>query len=452
MKIDSFDNTLVFEKEDLQTVLSYFKDSRKLPEYLEKSVLQVILHKIGQGNTELKSLEEYLEFLPLSFVGKTVENIKVMFAGTNKVSYKQNHLSYLLYYFPGNVFKVWKPLLDLQLKSALRPQMRILDIGTGPGSAPIGIVEYYKALAESFPKLSFRLNFVLIECELDFLNIAKELIEKLREYLPENLTVTIESTILEKVRVESDFSSLGKFDLITMSNFLTANENENENQENGAAIINRFKCNIKNDGAFTIIEPGMEKSCIALKRIRNKIIQEGYFNIFSPCVGIWKEKDEYDCACFNMVRCYWSVPKIYQFLISKGLNKADRVNVPFNYLIFRKDKLRKYFPIKNAQHFTKLTDLKEVIGQKVNIIAVIRTAIYKGDNLGLSLCDGSCSFLADDSNAIWFNIANAQIVKNGINIPLISGEKITLKKVTVKLKHNRINLEFGNDSRVTIEY
>lgn len=452
MKIDSFDNTLVFEKEDLQTVLSYFKDNRKLPEYLEKSVLQVILHKIGQGNIELESLEKYLECLPLSFVQRTVEDIRTMFAGTKKVSYKQNHLSYLLYYFPGNVFKVWKPILDLQLKSALKPQIRILDIGTGPGSVPVGIMEYYKTLAESFPELSFSLNFVLIECEVEFLDIAKELIERLREHLPDNLIVKVESTILEKVQAESDFSSIGKFDLITMSNFLTANENENENQDNGAAIINRLKYNIKNDGALIVIEPGMKKSCMALKKIRNEIIQEGEFNIFSPCVGIWEEKNEYDCKCFNMVRCYWNVPKIYQFLIRKGLSKADWGTVPFNYLVLRLDKLRKYSPIKNTQYFTRLTDLREVAGQMVNIIALIRTVIYKGDNIGLSLCDGSCSFLPDDSNAIWVNISNAQFEKNGINIPLISGEKITLKKVTVKLKHNKINLEFGNDSRITIDY
>jgi len=196
----------------------------------------------------------------------------------------------------------------------------------------------------------------------------------------------------------------------------------------------------------------MKKSCIALKRIRNEIIQEGDFNIFSPCVGIWDEKNEYDCTCFNMVRCYWNVPKIYQFLIKKGLSKADWGTVPFNYLVLRKDKLRKYSPIKNTQHFTRLTDLKEINGQTVNIIALIRTVIYKGDNIALSLCDGSCSFLPDDSNAIWVNVSQEQFEKEGINIPLISGEKITLKKVNVKVKHNKINLQFGNDSRVAIDY
>jgi ribosomal protein RSM22 (predicted rRNA methylase) len=452
MKVDSFDNTLICENEDLQTVLSYFKENRRMPEYIEKFVLKIIFIKIFGESIELETADEYLERLPLSFAQKTLRDIKTMFTRNKKVLYKQNYLSYLLYYLPGNVFKVWKPLLDLQLKSALKPQMRILDIGTGPGSVPLGIIEYYKTLAESFPEMTLSLSFVFIEGEQEFLNIADELIKMMENILPLNLTVTVESAICEKVEAESDFIALSKFDLITMSNFLTANENENENQKNAVSIVNLFKDNLENDGSLIIIEPGKKASCIALKKIRNELFQKKVFNIFSPCIGIWEEKITYDCICFNMVRSFWKLPRIYQYLISNGLSKDDWSNVPFNYLVLRKDNLKKYSLTKNSQSYTKLINLNEKIGRTVNIIARLRTVIDKGEILSFSLCDGSCSFSEDDSKAIWVNVFKEQLKQNGIIIPLISAEKITMKKVFVKLNHVTINLELNNDSRIIIEY
>ncbi len=450
MKVDSFDNTLVFENNDLQTVLLYFKENRRMPEYIERAMLRVILEKTTRNDMELETVDEYFSRLPLSFVQKTITDITILFSRNIEVSYKQNYLSYLLYYLPGNIFKVWKPLLDLQLKSALKPQMRILDIGTGPGSVPIGIIEYYKSLAESFSDITFSLSFTLIESEREFIDIAIKMINKITNYLPQNLMIVVESTLCEKVGLENDFEAIGKFDLITMSNFLT--ENEGENQLNGVSIINKFKSNTKNDGSLIIIEPGKKVSGIALKKIRNEVFQKRIFNIFSPCIGIWEDKTTYDCMCFNMVRCYWEVPNIYRYLISKGLSKAKRVDVPFSYLVLRQDNLKKYSIIKSTQHFTRLIDLKGKNGQNVNIIAIIRTVIYNGERVSFSLCDGSCSFSEDDSKAIWVNVSNEQLNRMGISIPLISAEKITLKKVSVKLNHERINLEIDNNSRITIDY
>lgn len=43
-----------------------------------------------------------------------------MFKGSRKVDYRDCYLPYVIYYLPVNVFKVWKPLLDLHIKSTLK--------------------------------------------------------------------------------------------------------------------------------------------------------------------------------------------------------------------------------------------------------------------------------------------------------------------------------------------
>ena len=449
MKIDSFDNTLICEHEDLQTVLAYFKNDRILPNYIEKLVLKLIVEQVYSKEIIFDSLEEYLAYLPNEFIQKTIADINSMFSKHAKVAYAHSHLSYLLYYLPANVFKVWKPLLDLLLRSTLKPSMRILDIGTGPGSVPIGIIQFYSSLATSFPEIPFSLTFVLIEGEQHFLNIAAKVIKMAANYAMPNLTITIESEICEKVYPDNNYSYLGIFDLITMSNFLTSNEGEN--QTNAVSLIRNFRGNIDEDGSLIIIEPGDERSCKALKRIRNEVANNKILNIFSPCIGIWAEKTSYDCACFNMVRCFWRIPRIYKYLIDKGLNKARRVDVPYNYVVFRIDRIKKYSVVRNSQHFIKLIDLKENIGKIVNVIALIRTVIAIDGRISFSLCDGSCSF-SHDRKAVWVDISNDQLKKNGICIPLIAAEKITLKKVIVKSSGERINLEINNNSRIAIDY
>ena len=449
MKIDDFDNTLICDKDDLETVLSYFKDYRMLPEYIEKAILSVVLTQINNKPVICDDIDQCLEQLPDIFVKKTILDINTMFSYQKKAEYNDRYLGYLFYYLPANVFKIWKPLLDLQIKNALKPQMRILDIGTGPGSIPIGIIEYYKALAESFPQLSFSLDFLLIDGEQGFLNIAKEMVALVQKQVPPNLVINLEKCVWEKVNANTTFNSFGTFDLITISNFL--NVNEGENYRNSLSILTNLKERLEKDGSLVIVEPGERTSCIALKRMRNQVVNRQIYNVFSPCVGLWNEKTTFDCQCFNMVRSYWQIPRIYGYLLSKGLSKGRRPDVPFNYVVFRKDNIKKYGVIKNPQHLVKLIDLKNHGGKYVNITALIRTVIEKEGSVKIALCDGSCSF-SDDKNDIWISISKEELYKLGINIPLIAAEKLSLRKVSVKVDGEKIDLTIDKNTKIIVDY
>jgi hypothetical protein len=453
MKIDALDKTLICEYNDLQEALSYFKETRKIPAYLEQSILEYILEELNVESGESGSIEEYLEILPREFIQKSINDINSMFTGNQEVQYQHFYLSYLLYYLPANVFKIWKPLLDLHLRSTLKPELRVLDIGTGPGSVPVGIIEFYRSLANSYNDISFVLSFTLVEAEKKFLDIATSIIGALKTNLPPNLSVNIEKIYCHIVSRNYANDDLQQYDLITMSNFLTSNEKDNH--KDAPEIVNRFKDNLAEDGALIIIEPGDNISCRALKNVRNAVVGENGFNLYSPCIGIWEEKSSYNCSCFNMVRSFWEIPKIYQYLVGKGLTKASRIDVPFNYVVLRLDGLRKYDISTNYQHYTKVSDLPTKMGEKVNVAAIIRSVIDfldEHDRLIILLCDGSCSFGRNGHNDVSISLNSQQLHSHGINVPLIAGEKITLKKVIVSKNGKGISLEFNKYSSLMVDY
>lgn len=449
MKIDSIDGTITCEENDMQIALGFFKDYRKMPVYLEKTILKYIFKKLNIIFDFNKSIDESLKMLPESYIDNIIKDMGSMFKTNKSVNYSNLWEAYLLYYLPANLFKVWKPLLDLYIKNLLKPHIMILDVGTGPGSVPLGIIEFYKSLAVAYPETRYSVSCTLIEVEEEFLIAAKYLIDDVKKYLPVNLEVDLDACYNHEISSDYESSSLGKFDIVTMSNFLTPNEKNNQKQ--GDVIIKKFIENVNNSGALIIIEPGERKSCTSLKKIRNEVVGENGPNVYSPCVGIWNDKNKYDCSCFSMVRAYWDIPEIYKFLINKGLSKASRIDVPFNYLVLRKDGIRKYQIVKNNRCYTKLIDLNDKINEYVSIIAIIRTVIKTDKLFSISLCDGS-GCIDEDNEAVWINLSQDELKESGINIPLIAAEKISLKKVKVLKKGKGFTLEFNKQSRLIVEY
>jgi len=104
-------------------------------------------------------------------------------------------------------------------------------------------------------------------------------------------------------------------------------------RERAVDIITGLSHNLKQDGSIIIIENGSKQNCESFKRIRNALVNRGIYNIYSPCVSIWEPKTQYHCACFNMVRCFWDIPKIYEYLRMHGLRKAARYDVPFTRIL-----------------------------------------------------------------------------------------------------------------------
>ena len=188
--------------------------------------------------------------------------------------------AYRAYYLPPNLQKMRVVLEELGLHPA-RPldagRLRVLDLGAGPGTALLGVLEFFGA-REKRPVL----DCTAVDRVAENLQIAEELFDSYRS--SNRLTAslkTIRSNVEDVVHLAA-----APFDLVILSNVL----NELFSREGRRIekriivledIMRRF---VSEAGSCIIIEPALRETSRALLEVRNAMLHAG-FTIFAPCAS-----------------------------------------------------------------------------------------------------------------------------------------------------------------------
>ena len=141
----------------IDNILKYYDEGVKIPKTLEGALLK-LFNVNSVDNFEKQEL------------AKLKEANKMFYTGYN-ADYSLLAKEYALYYLPVNMYKIWKPLLDLAIKKQIRNRFDILEFGCGPGSSTFGIIEFFKMLAEENLEEEFTLNFTLL---IAFINLVSK--------------------------------------------------------------------------------------------------------------------------------------------------------------------------------------------------------------------------------------------------------------------------------------
>lgn len=192
--------------------------------------------------------------------------------------------AYLLYYLPVNLVKLF-PLLEELAKGgvfdiAQRQHLSVLDIGCGPGTFMLGLLEYIRRAERPDAACLESISLTGIDRSTDNLAAADRLI---REYcspgcLPPGLAVTA-SFRQGSVLSPNFLKRTELYDLIIAGNVLA--ELQGEALSSCLAAITEH---LAPGGAFIIVDPGTRRAARRLLEVRNMLVQNSGLRLYAPCL------------------------------------------------------------------------------------------------------------------------------------------------------------------------
>ena len=254
---------------------------------------------------------------------------------TLPVSYlKDNALrkAYILYFMPSNIYKIHIPLKELSFHPEgilSKKRLRILDLGSGPGTVILGVLNFFGMIDER-ASLEFTAVDPIIENLKDAERLFKSFVEK----------ASVEASLLTfKSNIEKTKSlPKGPFDIIILSNLLSevASHDSKRILKRTGMLKTLMKEFLSNDGCVIIIEPALCSTSREMLMVRDGLLKEG-FHVYSPCL-----MNEPCPALINQKDwCHEDIPWEPPALIKEvdKLTGLRKDSLKFSYLVMRKDKL-----------------------------------------------------------------------------------------------------------------
>ena len=242
--------------------------------------------------------------------------------------------AYLLYFFPVNYAKVADLLREMPALPA-RPA-RVLDLGSGPGTAALAVLDHLTRLGRAGHHGS---EVVAVDRSRQALQETEALWASMTKGQPDTVRCAFRAVCADVERADAQTPwKQGPFDLVILANSL------NELYCSAAdPIAARVEClesllqALAPDGTLMIIEPALRETTRALHQVRDRLVAEGSATVYSPCL--------HEGPCPALVRkedwCHeerpWVPPAVVQEIDRAVGFIKDALK--FSYLLLRKDGL-----------------------------------------------------------------------------------------------------------------
>lgn len=300
--------------------------------------------------------------------------------------------AYLAYFLPSNLLKVNKPLCELNLHPAIDllsdsgGKLSVLDLGCGPGTATLGLINF---LAQREPREGpLSLNLMAADNTQQCLHEASLMTRRLwnaySKKLPENqlADLTVRTVKLDMTQVKVGLGR-ERFDLIILANSIGETLSDNSRVDKGCDLVETLmEDHLEARGAMIIIEPALRDSSRKLLMIRDELLARGRSNVYSPCII----QDKCGALANSRGRpkdwCHegygWSMTSLINEIDKRtGFNKSL---LKYSYLVLRKDgmTLEEILPAEEGENFRVVSDLLVMKGERKLFLCGQRGRIQLG--------------------------------------------------------------------------
>lgn len=203
----------------------------------------------------------------------------------NYFNQKDLRSGYILYFLPVNALKVASLLSQSDL--SLRPEITILDVGSGPGTGLLGTLLYLERLfAPRKGAVRIQLRWILVDQNRAVLDDASRLHEDVlaswREIHPEwEVDSKVQTVPVDLMRggLPKALQDVGA-DLILCLNLLS----ELPEGKRIFLLERLLKKSLRPGGRVLVMEPALQKTTRDLMQVRDDLLARGSATVLAPCL------------------------------------------------------------------------------------------------------------------------------------------------------------------------
>lgn len=307
---------------------------------------------------------------PSQSIVEAVSGLSEMFTRSGQVGNRvyfedpQLRIGYLVYYLPVNLAKVQVLLDELQPMFPLVPDQdfRVLDLGGGPGTGAIGVLDWCLSRASRPPST---LRVMAVDRSPHALRVATDVWQGYSEQQRDQsilplITVecNLERSLPSTIR---DGGGVNGYRLIIVQNLLSELfVGSMDSVEQRTALIGELLNYLDSEGSLMLIEPATRSASRDLHQVRDNLLAGRHCSVYAPCL--------HDAPCSALVKpddwCHeerkWEQPAwIAQVDRQVGLIKDA---LKFSYVILRKD--GKTLVPRNPDYHRVVSELRVMKGEK----------------------------------------------------------------------------------------
>ena len=348
-----------------------------LPERLQELVEEYVARKTGKAWSDpivLDRIRAAIRVQKDEYWGQ---------AGGRAISYRAGYrvLAYLAYQMPVS-FTGFRHILHGMAKDGLlSDRMRVLDIGSGPGTFPLAIASAWGRLSPGTVRIS------ALEKETENLEAYHSLVPAFAagEHL-----VRIAEPLQDDLRSVEPEDLPADLDLLTFGNVL--NELRDLAPDEKAALVERLSGSLAPDGTLVVMEPADLENSVALRRLTGALARRG-LNLYAPCTSLWSTSCVPDrCWTFREEPRIAPTRLMARLAATEGGYRYLNTDVKFSYAILRKDgRTRETYRVPLGEKAIRLSGLPGRLKRRVNVVVAKMSGDLgagHGDQV-FKVCDGT---------------------------------------------------------------
>ncbi len=344
-----------------------------VPEKLEKLIESYLEKKTGKAWDDPSVMERLRKAIVAQKAGYWKEGPK------RKITYEKGYdiIGYLAYQFPVYFAQSEHILFEMAQEGLLKDRMRALDVGTGPGTVPLAIADFYRRT----------------ECGEAVVYSVEKYDENIEAFMALVPAFSEGSGLKVEKPVKGDLLSLKAADLPDGIDLMIFSGVLNElgiDVERRAEIVKAMAGKLAEDGNIVIVEPADKVNSTEMRKLMVLLMDKG-MGVYSPCSFIW-------CARCHPESC-WTFqekedikpPRLMQKVAEEEPYRFMNTDIKYSYAILRKDDLaREKYRVPPKARFARLSKLKAHLNKHINVVASVMSGDLgdKKDHV-FKVCDGT---------------------------------------------------------------